>query len=299
MTNKRIGIYAVADKHKDLTKRMTEDARYNIASKLSEADDDLNLDDDPNKPKNDVNPDTGVEGGLGLDDKNTPPPAEDDDALDLDALAGDDAEQTPPVGGTDTAMPQGGMDAAQPPAMDASAAPTSDMGQSAPSTEPTEEIDVTDFVKKGEDLTTKVDTQVQAMADQISTLTQKLASMDQMIGKIQQVEDEIHAMKPLKPIETLKLRSLDSYPYNQGIDDYWKTKEIEIEKLRDVNRVGDSNEYVLTNDDVNNYSDIEIKDSLAPKNTTQSDQPFPSAKSNQKTPSRFNNKSAFAGNQMT
>ncbi len=297
MINKKIGIYAVADKYKDLTKRMTEDARYNIASKLSEADDDLNLDDDPANPDDAT---AGVEGGLGMDntDQQTPPtdqPAEDDDALDLDALADDGADEAPPMGdvGGELGMPQGGLDTAAPPAMDA--AP--DMGQPAAPAgepmEPTEEIDVTDFIEKGNALTTKVDTQVQAMSDQINTLTQKLASMDQMIGKIQQVEDEIHAMKPLKPIETLKLRSLDSYPYNQGIDDYWKTKEIEIEKLRDVNRVGDQQEFILTNDDVNNYSDIDIKDSLAPKNNTQSDSPFPSAKTNQKQPSSFNVKSAF------
>jgi hypothetical protein len=288
--NKRVGIYAVLDKHKDLTKRMNEDARYNISSKLKEADDEeLNLD-------NMDTADDGIEGGLGMDDTAdqgapdgampTDQPAEDDDALDLDALADDGGEDQPPMDDTSGA-PQGGLDTA-PPADLGGEQPPMDMGADMGSTEPTEEIDVTDFIEKGTELTTKVDGQVQAMSDQINSLTQKLASMDQLIGKIQQVEDEIHAMKPPKPIETLKLRSLDSYPYNQGIDDYWKQKEIEIEKLRDFNRVGEKNEYVLTNDDVNNYSDIAIKDSLSPTNPQQSSQ-FPGPKTNQQQPSRFNN----------
>lgn len=284
---KRIGIYSVLDKHNDLTKRMNEDARYNITNRLGEADDELNLDD----PEN---PDTGVDGGLGLDDtedlsnQDMPTdqqPEEDDDALDLDALTADDGtnEDIPPM---DAGQPQGDfappMDQTEPPM--GQTEPTMDMGG-----EPTEEIDVTDFVEKGNELTQKVDTQVQAMAQQIDSLTQKLSSMDQLLGKIQNVEDEIMALRPQKPIETLKLRSLDSYPYNQGIDDYWKQKEMEIEKLRDFNRVDDQNqEYVLTNDDVNNFSDIDMKDSLNP-HKAQLANPFPGPDTNQQQQSRFNN----------
>ena len=287
--DKRVGIYKVLDKHKDLTKRMNEDARYNLTNKLSEADDELDLDDtnlddtDPNA----VNPDAGVEGGLDLGN-GADQPAEDDDALDLDALADDGSDEAAPVddmGGepapTPMSLPPQGDFA--PPAE--TPAPAMDQSMS---TEPTEEIDVTDFVEKGEQLTQKVDTQVQAMATQIQNLTQKLSSMDQLIGQIQKVEDEIHAMKPQKPIETLRLRSLDSYPYNQGIDDYWKKKEIEIDKLRDFNRVDDQQEFVLTNDDINNFSDIQIRDSLKPNNPAANASQFSGPKTNQQQPSRFN-----------
>ena len=285
---KRIGIYAVLDKHNDLTKRMSEDARYSLTNKIDEADEgnDLNLDDD--KQPEDKNP-NGVKGGLDLgnaDVKNNPAggpnenPDEADDALDLDSLGGeDDGAQAPPTDDLGGNQPQGDMGQTPPPAE-----PSTDT-----TGEPDEEIDVTDFVEKGTELTDKVGEQVQAMSQQIDTLTQKLSSMDQLLGKIQQVEDEIQAMRPPKPIETLKLRSLDSYPYNQGIDDYWKNKEIEVEKLRDFNRV-DNQEYVLTNDDVNNFSDIEIKDSLRPN--TQSEQPNPEIKTNQQKPSVFNRQRA-------
>lgn len=264
---KRTGIYGVLDKHNDLTKRMNEDARYSIINDLDEADDEMDMGDEPN-------PDDGIEGGLGLDDteNQTPEDAQSDeeDALDLDALV-DDTE------GLDMPEPDQSMGG-------------DNMGgtnvQPAMGTEPTEEIDVTDFIEKSSELTQKVDSQVQTMSQQIDTLTQKLASMDQIIGKIQQVEDEINAMRPPKPIETLKLRSLDSYPYNQGIDDYWKHKEVEIEKLRDFNRV-DNQEYVLTTDDVNNFSDIDIKDSLRPSKQQVSTS-FPGPSTNQQQTSSFN-----------
>lgn len=270
---KRIGIYSVLDKHKDLTKRMNEDARYNLTNKLDEADDENNLENpDQTEDTDNQSVDLGIEGGLsGGNDDSQPKDNEmdnEDDMLDLDALGDEDLEGT---GMEEPSMQEPTMEPDQ----------TTDMGG-----EPTEEIDVTDFVERGTELTQKVDTQVQTMSQQIDTLTQKLSTMDQLLNKIQQVEDEIHAMRPPKPIETLKLRSLDSYPYNQGIDDYWKQKEVEIEKLRNFNRV-DNQEYVLTNDDVNNYSDIEIKDSLNP-NVQQSMPPFGGPKTNQQTPSRFN-----------
>jgi hypothetical protein len=159
------------------------------------------------------------------------------------------------------------------------------------STEPTEELDVTEFIKKSEELNNRVDQQVKAMTDQVTNLTNKLQSMDSLINKIQQVEDEINSMKPQKPIETLKLRSLDSYPYNQGIDDYWKQKEIEIEKLRDTNRVTgkDKKEYVLTTDDVNNFSDIDIRNSMTPSSNTSQQNNFDRYQSDEMKMGQFNN----------
>ena len=269
---KRIGIYKVLDKHNDLLKRMNEDAKFGLKNNVPETDDE-------NNPDDDVDPNTGVAGGFGQDnqqpemDQNAINPDgenQEDDALDLDALATDDEQ-----------MPDNQMGEV-PPMEDNVDITTTET----PGNEPTDEIDVTQFVEKGTELTAKVDDQVKTMTQQIDNLTQKLSSMDQLINKIQGVEDEIRAMRPPKPIETLKLRSLDSYPYNQGIDDYWKQKEIEVEKLRDFNRV-DNQEYVITNDDVNNFSDIEMKDSLNP-NVSPDFSPFPTAKTNQKQSSSFN-----------
>lgn len=261
---KRVGIFNVLDRHNDLTKRMNEYGRFGMSNKLDEEDGE-ELNQDELNPEDEPQDEDGVNGGLNLDnlDNNDDFSSEDDDALDLDSLGDDNMEDDSFDLGDDN--------------MNLNLDDT---------TEPDEEIDVTDFVEKSSELTQKVDSQVQTMTQQLDNLTQKLTTMDQMIGKIQQIEDEITAMRPPKPIETLKLRSLDSYPYNQGIDDYWKHKEIEIEKLRDFNRV-DNQEYVLTSDDVNNYSDIEMKNSLTPSKS-QSAPPFNTVKTNQQQSSSFN-----------
>lgn len=278
--DRKYGIHAVLQKHNRLINyRLNEDARRAVmSSSIKEADDDLNIDEkDPiTGDETDVDvktPATGQEFG---DPGETTPDATDtgggEDDIDLDALGdlGDD-QQLPDQGleqpGSNLPAPtdQTGADTLPAPGgPDTMTEPTADLGG-----EPTEEIDVTQFVEKGEELTSKVDSQVQALTQQIDGLTQKLQSMDSIIGKIQQVEDEIQAMKPPKPIETLRLRSLDSYPYNQGIDDYWKKKEMEINKLRDFNRV-DNQEFVLTNDDVDNFSSNQIRDSLNPTANQQS-----------------------------
>ncbi len=54
------------------------------------------------------------------------------------------------------------------------------------------------------------------------------------------------------PEEKLMLRSLDSYPYNQKLTDFFNDKEPEMEK-------SGKNEYVLTSDEVENFSPNEIK----------------------------------------
>lgn len=270
--NKKIGIHAVLERHNDLTRRMTEDARYGLTSLgLGEADDEeLNLD----EPTPDFEPGTEEEPDLNLDNQEQTPPEGEED-LDLDALIGDEPQDQP----------------------DGQPLPTEELPTTTPEPQLTpetpstggadEELDVTGFIQKSEDITNKVDSQVQSMTKQIEDLTTKLQSMDQLIGKIQQVEDQIQSMKPQRPIETLKLRSLDSYPYSQGIDDYWKKKEVEIEKLRDFNRVGENNEYVLTQDDVDNYSDVSIRNSLNPDKEQQSN--FDLQKSDNQNMGRFNN----------
>jgi hypothetical protein len=267
MNKKNYGIHTVLQKHNRLVNyHINEDARKAVTS-IQEADDDLNLDEKDPTIGDETDPNLNTQ-QFDTPGEETPQDTTDtgaDDDIDLDALGdlGDD-QQLPDQGLEQPGTEPQPTDAIAP-VPGAETEPIPSLG----STEPTEEIDVTQFVEKGEELTNKVDTQVQALTQQIDGLTKKLQSMDTMIGKIQQVEDEIQAMKPPKPIETLRLRSLDSYPYSQGIDDYWKKKEMEINKLRDFNRV-DNQEYVLTNDDVDNFSPIQVRDSLNPKAEEQS-----------------------------
>ena len=282
MKNENIGIHKVLANFNRLT-QLKEDARFNLSNMNEDDGEEFNFDDETGGENLDQPDETNPDTDTGLTPDPDINPMGDDEEIDLDALgdSGFDAlDSEPPVGNEPMGQPESQL--------------TQPVGETPPDTGmdtsggADEEIDVTDFVEKSTDLTQKVDSQVQALTTQIDTLTKKLQSMDGMIDKIQQVEDEMHAMKPPKPIETLRLRSLDSYPYNQGIDDYWKKKEMEIDKLRDFNRV-DNQEFVLTNDDIANFSDISVRDSLAPGLTQQNQ--FDRHQSDEPKMGRFTNQS--------
>jgi len=62
-------------------------------------------------------------------------------------------------------------------------------------------------------------------------------------------------MKPKTPEEKLNLRSLDSYPFNQNPQEFFAHKKNEME-------MSGKNEYVLTKDDIMNYSNDNIRDTF-------------------------------------
>jgi hypothetical protein len=66
---------------------------------------------------------------------------------------------------------------------------------------------------------------------------------------------KIEDMREKKPEERLEMRSLDSYPFNQKPNDFFNTKKMEMQ-------ASGKNEYVLTKNDIENYSDNDIKQSF-------------------------------------
>jgi hypothetical protein len=64
--------------------------------------------------------------------------------------------------------------------------------------------------------------------------------------------------------ERLNMRSLDSYPFNVNPVDYWKRKESEGIYSTGSDEVDKPKEYTITKDDVDNYNDSEIANSLDP-----------------------------------
>ena len=86
-------------------------------------------------------------------------------------------------------------------------------------------------------------------------LTSKLSDMDKILNKINDLETKVEKYRQKSPEEKLQLRSLDSYPYNQKLTDFFVDKEVEMEKTG-------KNEYVLTPDEVENYSENDIKNSF-------------------------------------
>jgi hypothetical protein len=83
----------------------------------------------------------------------------------------------------------------------------------------------------------------------------KLGEMDNIVNAINNLETKVEKMRPKTPQEKLELRSLDSGPFNQKLSDFFIDKEEDMEK-------SGKNEYVLTTDEVEDYSPSEIKGSF-------------------------------------
>jgi len=119
----------------------------------------------------------------------------------------------------------------------------------------TEELDITDLVDSQKTMADKQEEYFNNLFSQLGNLETKLGEMDQLISKINDLETKIEQIRPKTPEEKLELRSLDSGPFNQKLSDFF------IDKQEDMQKSG-KNEYVLTSDDVEEYSPDEIKGSF-------------------------------------
>ena len=79
--------------------------------------------------------------------------------------------------------------------------------------------------------------------------------MDDIIGRLNNIESKIEKYRVKTPEEKLELRSLDSGPFNQKLSKFFEDKEEEMEE-------SGKNEYILTQDEVQDYSPLEIKKSF-------------------------------------
>ena len=86
-------------------------------------------------------------------------------------------------------------------------------------------------------------------------MEEKLAEMDSIVQKIDIIDAKVEKYRPKTAQEKLELRSLDSGPFKEKLSDFFRDKEEEME------RTG-KNEYVLTQDEVENYSPSEIEKSF-------------------------------------
>jgi hypothetical protein len=137
------------------------------------------------------------------------------------------------------------------------------------SDEEVEEIDVTDIVKGSEEAketaemaaqaSQETTTYVKDMADKLSNLEAQLAKMDSIMDKVSKIESDIKT-----PEEQLQLRSLDSYPFNMKLTDYWEEKA----QTNPRYKVADDEEeqvYKIKPEDLTDYSDTDIKNSFNPE----------------------------------
>lgn len=118
----------------------------------------------------------------------------------------------------------------------------------------TEELEITDLVNSQTDILNKLGN-LDSVMTSLETLNSKIGEIDQIINKIDNLEAKVEKYKPKSPEQKLELRSLDSYPFNQKLTDFFDDKEVEFDK-------SGKSEYVLTSDEVENFSDMDIKDSF-------------------------------------
>jgi hypothetical protein len=119
----------------------------------------------------------------------------------------------------------------------------------------TEELDITDLVTSQKNVEEKQNEYFKNLFAQLDTLQSKLTGMDQIVQKLNTLETKIEKYREKTPQEKLELRSLDSGPFNQKLSDFF------VDKQEDLQKSG-KNEYVLTPDDVKNFSQEEIKDTF-------------------------------------
>jgi len=172
----------------------------------------------------------------------------------------------PPPPGGDVPPPPGGD--VPPPPGDAGALPPAgapaDAGAT-PAPETTEEIDITDLVNMTKNIKKEIDdnkgdhtnvlNKMEDVFTKLGDLESKLGEMDKLIQKIDQLGSKVESMKAPTAVEKLEMRSLDSYPFSQNPQQFFNQKQ-------DQMKASGKNEYVLTKDDIENYSKDTIRNSF-------------------------------------
>lgn len=124
------------------------------------------------------------------------------------------------------------------------------------------ELDVTELVNSSEEAKASADaanSKIEQLMGMVAKLEGKLSSMDAIGQKIDNLEAEVEKRVPTEN-EKLELRSLDSAPFKMRLGDYWKDKEGQYDVMGTEDK--EPKEYKLTQDDVDNYSDADIKNSF-------------------------------------
>jgi hypothetical protein len=145
--------------------------------------------------------------------------------------------------------------------------PTPDLG--APPTDTTEEIDITDLVNMTKNIKKEIDdnktdqsdvvNKMEGVFSKLDDLEMKLSKMDQLFNKLDELGSKVESMKEPTPVEKLEMRSLDSYPFSQNPQQFFSHKQQQMKS-------SGKNEYVLTKDDIQNYSMDTIKNTFTTVN---------------------------------
>lgn len=204
-----------------------------------------------------------------------------EDGADLEGLAKDVESQNNGAPADD----MGGDMGADAPADDMGAdapvdAPADDMGGEDLSIEEPEdevELDVTELVAstdQAKQAAADANSKVDQLMGMVSKLEAQLGDMNSISAKIDHLGHELEKRAPT-PEEKIEMRSLDSYPYNLKLTDFWKTKEGKYDVMNNDELEGEPTEYTLTKDDVDSdYSESQVKSSLDVSNSYEEEDIF-------------------------
>jgi hypothetical protein len=121
----------------------------------------------------------------------------------------------------------------------------------------TETLDITDLVDSQKNIEKKQNEYFENLFGQIQNLESKLSEMDSIMNKLNALENKIEKYREKTPQEKLELRSLDSYPFNQKLSQFFDDKQEDMEKTG-------KHDYILTTDDVKDINVNDIKNSFQP-----------------------------------
>lgn len=184
-----------------------------------------------------------------------PPPPPADPAAAPPADAG--AAPLPPADPSAVPPPPGDVTAAPPDAaaQTVDVATDPDVEKVGDEKESTKELDITDLVKSQKKIEDKQEQYFDNLFKHLTDLESKLGEMDNIMTKLNDLESRVEQMRPKTAQEKLELRSLDSGPFNQKLTDFFEDKQ------EDLIKTG-KNEYVLTQDEVEDFSNADIKKSF-------------------------------------
>ena len=133
----------------------------------------------------------------------------------------------------------------------------------------TTELEVTDLVSKQDETNTELSDQKDILSKnteslddlmtKLSDLETQLSSMEDVATKISSLEDKLEEYRPRTPQEQIGLRKHDSGPYNRTLSDFFTDKEEVFDKTG-------KKQYILTKDEVEDYSDVDIQKSFGDPN---------------------------------
>jgi hypothetical protein len=118
-----------------------------------------------------------------------------------------------------------------------------------------EELEITDLVKSQKNVEEKQEEYFQQLFSHLTDLENRLGDMDTIVNKLNDLEAKLEKYREKSPEEKLQLRSLDSGPYSQKLSDFFSDNQDKFEQQG-------KDEYILTKDEVEDFSPHEIKKSF-------------------------------------